>query len=282
MMRRALVLFCATAVLGYNLPQIAPRCRSRAPLSEIVMGRKFENNKLKMAKTALAYAKKASYIGKKVVVAVKASGDDPAVNRQLAAVMAEANALNVPKDVVTKNIKRAMDTDTANFDELTYEAYGVGGVGIIINCLSDNKNRAVSEVNTVIKKTGSTVASQGSVLFNFQSKGRLIVTKEIDEDTLLELAIEGGCEGDVDLGDVDEERDGETAAAAVITEPTELGMVQSALQEAGYACSGSLVHVPLAPVEVSAEDEEANYKTIDALEALDDVDSVEHNMLVAS
>ena len=91
-MRRALVLLCATAVLGYNLPQIAPRCRSRAPLSEIVMGRKFENNKLKMAKTALAYAKKASYIGKKVVVAVKASGDDPAVNRQLAAVMAEANA----------------------------------------------------------------------------------------------------------------------------------------------------------------------------------------------
>jgi YebC/PmpR family DNA-binding regulatory protein len=282
MMRRALVLLCATAVLGYNLPQIAPRCRSRAPLSEIVMGRKFENNKLKMAKTALAYAKKASYIGKKVVIAVKASGDDPAVNRQLAAVMAEANALNVPKDVVTKNIKRAMDTDTANFDELTYEAYGVGGVGIIINCLSDNKNRAVSEVNTVIKKTGSTVASAGSVLFNFQSKGRLIVTKEIDEDTLLELAIEGGCEGDVDLGDVDEERDGETAAAAVITEPTELGMVQSALQEAGYGCSGSLVHVPLAPVEVSAEDEEANYKTIDALEALDDVDSVEHNMLVAS
>ena len=282
MMRRALVLLCATAVLGYNLPQIAPRCRSRTPLSEIVMGRKFENNKLKMAKTALAYAKKASYIGKKVVVAVKASGDDPAVNRQLAAVMAEANALNVPKDVVTKNIKRAMDTDTANFDELTYEAYGVGGVGIIINCLSDNKNRAVSEVNTVIKKTGSTVASAGSVLFNFQSKGRLIVTKEIDEDTLLELAIEGGCEGDVDLTEPDEERDGETAAAAVLTEPTELGMVQSALQEAGYACSGSLVHVPLAPVEVSAEDEEANYKTIDALEALDDVDSVEHNMLVAS
>ena len=66
---------------------------------------------------------------------------------------------------MNKNIKRAMDTDTANFDELTYEAYGVGGVGIIINCLSDNKNRAVSEVNTVIKKTGSTVASAGSVLF---------------------------------------------------------------------------------------------------------------------
>merc|ERR1719311_1579455 len=85
--------------------------------SACMMGRKFENNKLKMAKTALAYAKKASYIEKKVVIAVKAGGDDPAVNRQLAAVMAEANALNVPKDVVNKNIKRAMQTDTANFDE---------------------------------------------------------------------------------------------------------------------------------------------------------------------
>ena len=72
-------------------------------------------SKLKMAKTALAYAKKASYIGKKVVVAVKAGGDDPSINRQLAAVMAEANAMNVPKDVVNKNIKRAMDTDTANY-----------------------------------------------------------------------------------------------------------------------------------------------------------------------
>ena len=146
-----------------------------------MMGRKFENNKLKMAKTALAYAKKASYIGKKVVVAVKAGGDDPSINRQLAAVMAEANALNVPKDVVTKNIKRAMDTDTANYDELTYEAYGHGGVGLVINCLSDNKNRAVSEVNMVINKNGCKVASQGSVLFNFSPKGRLVVAKPLDE-----------------------------------------------------------------------------------------------------
>jgi hypothetical protein len=93
------------------------------------MGRKFENNKLRMAKTALAYAKKASYIGKKVVIAVKSGGGDPTINRQLAAVMAEANALNVPKDVIKNNVKRALDKDTSSYEELTYEVYGHGGVG---------------------------------------------------------------------------------------------------------------------------------------------------------
>jgi len=180
-------LVLLASALSLSPASYAPPPRMLAPASVSrsgpvgMMGRKFENNKLKMAKTALAYAKKASYIGKKVVVAVKAGGDDPSINRQLAAVMAEANALNVPKDVVTKNIKRAMDTDTANYDELTYEAYGHGGVGLVINCLSDNKNRAVSEVNMVINKNGCKVASQGSVLFNFSPKGRLVVAKPLDE-----------------------------------------------------------------------------------------------------
>merc|ERR1719476_408367 len=112
-----------------------------------MMGRKFENNKLKMAKTALAYAKKASYIGRKVVQAVKAGGDDPSINRALAAVMAEANALNVPKTVVETNVKRAMDKDTSDYKEYVYEAYGHGGVGFIVTCLSDNAKRSVEHVH---------------------------------------------------------------------------------------------------------------------------------------
>jgi transcriptional/translational regulatory protein YebC/TACO1 len=87
----------------------------------------------------------------------------------------------VPKDVVNKNIKRAMDTDTANYDELTYEAYGHGGVGLIINCLSDNKNRAVEMVNTAVKKENCKVAASGSVAFNFERKGRLTVNDELSE-----------------------------------------------------------------------------------------------------
>jgi len=224
----------------------------------------------------------ASYIGKKVVIAVKSGGDDPSINRQLAAVMAEANALNVPKDVVQKNIKRAMDTDTADYDELTYEAYGHGGVGLIINVLSDNKNRAVEMVSTAVKKENCKVAASGSVLFNFNRRGRLAINDDLDEDALLEL-IEAGCEGDVTLEapDMEGRGDSEDVKCVALTELTELGMLQAALQEAGHACSGSLVNVPMTSVECSEEDEEANFKVIDRLDEIDDVSSVEHNMAVS-
>mmetsp|Transcript_20635 Transcript_20635/g.41944 ORF Transcript_20635/g.41944 Transcript_20635/m.41944 type:complete len:288 (-) Transcript_20635:182-1045(-) len=260
------------------------RVRSPATNNIVMMGRKFENNKLKMAKTALAYAKKASYIGKKVVIAVKAGGDDPSINRQLAAVMSEANALNVPKDVVNKNIKRAMDTDTANYDELTYEGYGHGGVGLIINCLSDNKNRAVEQVGTALKKEGCKVAASGSVAFNFARKARLAINAELDEEQLLELAIEAECEGDVSLEMPDPEGrgDGEEVKCVAIAEVAEMGLLQAALQEAGHASSGQLVNIPMTLIGCSDEDMEANYKAIDRLEEIDDVSSVEHNMEVAA
>jgi len=293
-MFRPLVLTLATATTcsGLYASAVAPRHRAfhavlpsdGRVLPVHMMGRKFENNKLKMAKTALAYAKKASYIGKKVVIAVKASGDDPSINRQLAAVMAEANALNVPKDVVNKNIKRAMDTDTANYDELTYEGYGHGGVGLIVNVLSDNKNRAVEMVTTALKKEGCKVAASGSVAFNFARKGRIAINDALDEEALLELAIEGGCDGDVELQepDVEGRGDSEDVKCVALTEVTELGLLQGALQEAGHSCSSELVNMPMTYVDCSAEDEEANYKVIDRLEEIDDVSSVEHNMAVAT
>lgn len=182
-------------------------------------------------------------------------------------VLSEANSLNVPKDVIQRNIKKAMDPVTADYKELTYEAYGtyksagrrvcdlrahevlcprpwraccagVGGVGMIINCLSDNNNRATADVNMIVKKAGCTIASSGeqgpsrggsfsqheelrdqrhctskrlynhnltwrtvagSVIFNFARKGRLTLFKEIDEDTLLELCIEADVDGDVSI-----------------------------------------------------------------------------------
>ena len=304
------VLLLLPLATAYQLGSVLAPASQTAACSRIpsvqMMGRKFENNKLKMAKTALACthtspkhtqssphtpfvlfvtdAKKASYIGKKVVIAVKASGDDPAINRQLAAVMAEANALNVPKDVVNKNIKRAMDTDTANYDELTYEGYAHGGVGLIINVLSDNKNRAVEMVSTALKKENCKVAASGSVAFNFARKGRLAINAELDEDTLLELAIEGGIEGDVQLEPPDTEGrgDSEEVKCVALTEANELGVLQAAIQEAGHACSGQLVNVPLTTVDCSEEDEELNYKVIDRLDEIDDVSSVEHNMAVAT
>ena len=222
----------------------------------------------------------ASYMGKKVIIAVKAGGDDPDINIALAAAMREANALNVPKDVIERNVKKALDPNTAAAKELTYEAYGLGGVGLIINVLSDNTNRANADVNMIVNKNGCKIASSGSVAFNFARKGRLTVQTELDEEQLLDLAIEGGCEGDVALEspDPDGRGDGDEVKSVVLTESTELGLVQSALAEAGFECSGQLIHVPLATVECSEEEAEANYAAIDKLEENDDVTSVEHNM----
>jgi len=120
----------------------------------------------------------------------------------------------------------------------------------------------------------------GSVIFNFSRKGRLALLKEIDEETLLEIAIEAGVDGDVSIEepDPDGRNDSEEVKSIVLTEASELGAVQSALQDAGYECSGELVHIPNSLVECSAEDAETNYAAIDKLEELDDVTNVEHNM----
>mmetsp|Transcript_5810 Transcript_5810/g.15838 ORF Transcript_5810/g.15838 Transcript_5810/m.15838 type:complete len:291 (-) Transcript_5810:206-1078(-) len=253
------------------------------PRASPTMGRKFENNKLKMAKTQAQYAKKAAYIGKNVIIAVKQSGPDQETNRALANIIREANALDVSKEVIDRNIKRALQPDTSDYKELTYEAYGHGGVGLIINCLSDNNNRATADVNNVVNKGGCKPATPGSVSFNFAKKGRLCLNAEVDEDALLDYAIEADCEGDVSLEspDPDGRGDADTVKAVVMTEATELGALQAVLQENGIDCSGTLVNIPMATVEVSEEDEENNFKVIDRLEELDDVTNVEHNMAVS-
>jgi len=273
------LMYVTLSALALVAPPAATARRSAVEM----MGRKFENNKLRMAKTALAYAKKASYIGCQVVNAVKAAGDDPSTNLKLAAVMREANALNVPKEVVERNIKKAMDPVTSAYRESTYEAYGHGGVGFIINCLSDNSNRVTAEVNTVVKKTGCSIASSGSVTFNFLRKGRLLLRSQLDEERLIELAIEAGVDGDVELQppDPDGRGDDENVACVVLTEATELGAVQSTLQRSGIECAGSLVYVPLASVSVSEDHEAENFAAIDRLEELDDVTNVEHNMAIS-
>ena len=284
MVSRLVALLLLVADRGCTLHVASSRAVSVAShrSTTIVMGRKFENNKLRMAKTALAYAKKASYIGKKVVIAVKSGGGDPTINRQLAAVMAEANALNVPKDVIKNNVKRALDKDTSSYEELTYEVYGHGGVGLIIGCLTDNKNRAVERVSTAAKKANCKVAASGSVAFNFQRRGRIAINTALNDEQLLELAIEAGCEGDVTLEAPDTEvrGDSEDVKCVAFTEVEELGKLQAALQEKGHACSGMLVYLPSTTIACSEEDSEANYKYIDMLDEIDDVASVEHNMQV--
>jgi len=252
------------------------------------MGRKFENNKVKMAKTASAYTKKAAYIGKMIAQCVQAGGPNVDSNRRLGLLIREAKTLGVKSDVVDRNIKKASSGDMKDFKELTYEAYGVGGVGFIVNCLSDSNNRASAEVNACVKKLGEKsnpsfkIGSSGSVLFNFEKKGRLVLQSSIEEDSLIELAIEADVD-DVELQAPDEDKGDDLAMikAVVVTAAESLGSLQSALQGAGIECAGSFVNYPLATVECSQEDIDANLAALDKLEEIDDVDSVEHNMLLA-
>ena len=248
----------------------------------VMMGRKFENNKVKMAKSAAAYTKKAAYIGKKIAQCVQDGGPSVESNRQLGLLIKEANTLGVKRDVVDRNIKKATEAPT-DYKELTYEAYGNEGVAFIINCLSDNNNRASADVNAAVNKLGQKLggfkmAASGSVLFNFERKGRLAVNKALTEDEMIEIAIEGGVD-DVELAEPDEDAgDGENVKAVVYTPATDLGAMQAALQEADFECAGNLVHVPMTRVKMSEEAAEKNLAALDRLEEIDDVDSVEHNM----
>lgn len=250
-----------------------------------MMGRKFENNKLKMAKSAAAYTKKASLIGKKIKIAVRAGGPDVDNNRQLALVVKEAMALNVKRDIVDRNIKAASGkAEGADFKELRYETYGYGGVGFVINALSDNNNRAFTDIGTAVKKSGLKLAEQGSVVNKgFESKARITINSVIDEDTAIDIALEAevdDIEGPLSP-DTGMRQDGDEVKSVLLVGTTELGAMVAALQAAGYDCVGNLVHEPIPGtlVECNEEDMELNLATLDRLEEVGDVDSVEHNIL---
>ena len=214
-------------------------------------------------------------------------GSNVESNRQLGLLIREAKTLGVRSEVVERNIKKASSGVATNYKELTYEAYGVGGVGFVINCLSDSNNRASAEVNACVKKLGDKLnpsfkmGSSGSVLFNFEKKGRLVLQDTIDEGKLIEVAI-GADVDDVELQEPNEDKgdDLEVIKAVVLTAAESLGTLQIALQDTGIECAGSLENMPLSLIECSAEDMEKNLAALHKFEEIDDVDTVEHNMLL--
>jgi YebC/PmpR family DNA-binding regulatory protein len=209
-------------------------------------------------------------------MAVKEGGSpEPSANRMLFDVIKQAKANSVPVDNINRAIKRATEGSQGDFKESTFEAYGFGGCSMIINVLSDNNNRAISDVKVAINKREGKVAEQGSVMFMYDRRGRVDVpTADIDEEKLLEAAIEAGCD-DYELLPGDE-----PGTTIVYTDPKEAAMMLEAINALGFeeGVSISLVYVTKAPVECTDDDFEKNMEIIDALEALDDVDSVAHNM----
>lgn len=212
-----------------------------------------------------------SRIAKEIISAVKVGGGpDPKNNPRLRLALIKARAANVPNDIVDRNIKKAASADQADFSELTYEMYGHGGVGLIIDIMTDNKNRVASEMRIATNKRGGTIANPGAVAFNFERKGIIqIGKKDLDEDKLFLAASEAGAQ------DFEVEPD----MYIITTDPAELYNVKEAIGQAGFECDElSLDMIPKSFIDCDEENKKANLALIEWLEQLDDVDEVYHNM----
>lgn len=213
-----------------------------------------------------------SRIAKEIISAVKVSGADPKANPRLRVALQKAREANVPNDIIDRNIKKASSADQSDYFELTYELYGHGGVGIIADIMTDNKNRIASEMRIATNKRGGTVANQGAVSFNFDRKGVLQIPKKtFAEDDLFLAAMESGAQ------DFEVEDD----YYIVTTDPVELFSVKEALQGMGFSVERAEIDmIPKLYVDCDLETAKANLALIDWLEELEDVDAVYHNMTI--
>lgn len=211
-----------------------------------------------------------SRITKEIISAVKQGGSDPKTNAKLKLAIQRAKEVNLPNENIERNIKKAASADQADYMEMTYELYGHGGVGLIVEVMSDNKNRISSDMKIATNKRGGVIASPGAVLFNFDRKGVLRVVKnQVSEDDLFMAVSEAGAD------DFLPDEEGYT----VLTPPDLLYQVKERLQQMGVQVEeAELEMIPKVYVECDEETLQANEALIEWLEALDDVDAVYHNM----
>ncbi|PWM73834.1 MAG: YebC/PmpR family DNA-binding transcriptional regulator [Bacillota bacterium] len=210
-------------------------------------------------------------VGRELAVAAKA-GADPATNSKLADAIAKARAVNMPNDNIKKCIaKAAGELSGANYEELTYEGYGPNGSALIVTALTDNKNRTVDYVRTAMRKHGGSLGNTGCVSYLFDNKGVIVVEKKVDldEDTVMEYAIEAGAD------DVVTEED----AYTVYTSVQSFSEVRKFLEEKGLSFfEASLEMIPQSKITFEGEAAAKFQKLVDALEDLDDVQDVYHNV----
>ncbi|MGN0152085.1 MAG: YebC/PmpR family DNA-binding transcriptional regulator [Wujia sp.] len=234
---------------------------------------KFANIKHKKEKNDAAKGKIFTIIGREIAVAVKEGGSDPANNSKLRDVIAKAKANNMPNDTIERGIKKAAgDANSVNYVSITYEGYGPSGTAIIVNALTDNKNRTASNVRNAFTKGGGNVGTTGCVSFMFDEKGQIIIDKEecsMDADDLMMTALDAGAEDFADEEDSYE----------IITSPEEFTVVREALEKAGIPmASAEVTMIPQNYVELTNEDDiKKMNRILDMLDEDDDVQSVYHN-----
>ena len=234
---------------------------------------KFANIKHKKEKNDAKKGKIFTVIGREIAVAVKEGGPDPDNNSRLRDVIAKAKANNMPNDTIERGIKKAAgDADSVNYEQITYEGYGPSGVAIIVDTLTDNKNRTASNVRNAFTKGNGNVGTPGCVSYMFEKKGQIIIPKEeceMDADDLMMMALDAGAE------DFNEEDD----SFEVLTTPEDFSAVREALEkEEVPMADASVTMIPGTMVELTSEEDIKNIqKTLDLLDEDDDVQEVYTN-----
>ena len=233
---------------------------------------KFANIAHKKAANDAAKGNIFTRLGKEIMVAVKEGGPDVNNNSKLRQVVAKAKASNMPNDTIDRAIKKAASSDMTDYESVTYEGYGPNGTAIIVEALTDNRNRAASNIRNAFTKGGGNVGTPGCVSFMFDKKGQMIVAKEEcdkDADELMMMALDAGAE------DFNEEDD----CYEITTAPDDFDAVNEALTNDGITfASAEVTMIPQTYVELTSEDDLKKMRRILALlDEEDDVQNVYHN-----
>ena len=204
---------------------------------------------------------------KEITVAARLGGGDANMNPRLRAAVAEAKEENMPADNITRAIKKGTgELEGANYEEIRYEGYGINGAAIIIDCLTDNKQRAVMDVRHALSKYGGNLGTDGSVVFMFKHCGQLVYEPGTSEDKVMEVALEAGAE------DIVTDEDG---SIEVITPPNDFIAVKEAMEAAGLkAVVAEVIMKPSMETIFTGDDAVKMQKILDALDDLDDVQDV--------
>lgn len=232
---------------------------------------KWSTIKFKKGKADAQRGKIFTKIGREIAVAVKQGGSDPASNARLRDAVAKAKSNNMPNDNITRSIKKAAgELGTINYEEMVYEGYGAGGVAVIVQALTDNRNRTAGDVRHAFDKNGGSLGATGCVAWMFERKGVLVIerTGKTDEEELTMAAIDAGAE----------DFDANEEAFEITTAPDDFSAVREALEQAGYSFASAQIDlIPQNTVEPDVETQEKVLRMLDTLEDLDDVQNVYHN-----
>ncbi len=236
---------------------------------------KWANIKNKKEKTDNARGKIFTKIGREIAIAVKEGGGDPANNSKLRDVIAKAKAANMPNDNISRSIKKAVgDGAGVNYEEGTYEGYGPGGIALIVDVVTDNRNRTAAELRHIFDKYGNGMGNSGCVSYMFDKKGQIIIerTSDVDEDELMMAALDAGAEDFVPQDDCFE----------VYTAPSDYYAVREALEGMNLSIlDGSIAMIPQTTTEITDPEMVAKIeRLLDMFDDDDDVQNVYHNAIL--